>query len=152
MVDDRCERLKVHRRVIAALNVVCGVKYAPQRRNGFVQLLHALERVAINALLILVAAMYAICFAVVHHFLYSLDHGIVINLRIFTLRNIEAEHANARGVQLFRNLHSALEFLKVRCKVVLNADLADGRADGGNADIARCKLLFNNIKLLVRQV
>ena len=55
-------------------------------------------------------------------------------------------------MQLFRNLHSALEFLKVRCKVVLNADLADGRADGGNADIACCKLLFNNIKLLVRQV
>ena len=65
---------------------------------------------------------------------------------------MEAEHANARGVQLFRNLHSALEFLEVRCKVVLNADLADGRADGGNADIARCKLFFNNIKLLVRQV
>ena len=65
---------------------------------------------------------------------------------------IKAEHTNARGVQLFRDLHGALEFLKVRRKVVFNTDLADGRADGGNADIALCELLFDRVKLLVRQI
>ena len=91
-------------------------------------------RVAVNALLVFVAKIYALLLGGYEHFFKSVNDNISVLGGVFILRIIEGEHAHVFAAENLAKLKRMLELIKVSVKFVVHGNLSERRTHGGNGN------------------
>ena len=90
-------------------------------------------------------------FGVSHHFGKLFDDFVRLLVGFFFVYK-KAEHADIFGIQHFCDLDCALEFLKMRIKIVGDFDLAERRADRGHRNAVLFQFCLESGNFLVGQL
>ena len=129
------ERLAV---LHAALHEVGGVvRRQDLPGEGLEDLQAALGHVAVDVLLVLVQELDAAAARGLHQAAQALQDLVAEGLRRLALRQEEGEDADVLGLHGVRHVQKVPERIQVRQEGVADADLADGRAQGGDAKAPR---------------
>ena len=129
------ERLAV---LHAALHEVGGVvRRQDLPGEGLEDLQAALGHVAVDVLLVLVQELDAAAARGLHQAAQALQDLVAEGLRRLALRQEEGEDADVLGLHGVRYVQTVPERIQVRQEGVADADLADGRAQGGDAKAPR---------------
>ena len=125
--------------LLAHLDKVGKVEHGLEMRTveGIHQFFAARGVVPVDIFLVLVEQHAVPSFGLFHHAAQPVQHFLPEVRRVLILGNIKAEHAHVRRPQFLLNLQGAFQLVQVGGKVLLNADLSKGRADGGDGN-PRC--------------
>ena len=140
-------------RILGAFHKVGKVEHGLEiRRNDAVEKRFAAScDVAVNALFVLMQQNNIVLFGVGHHF-GKLFHHFVGFCVGFGFVHKETEHTDILGIQHFRDLDRALEFLKMRVKIVGDLDFSDRRTDGGHRNAVLFQLCLKGGDFFVGQL